>query len=100
MNKNTNKLEKNAIILLFIIIIAIGSYFNSDKESQIDNITNNKISSEISDISEYNGETYTLINNNVPKFSTEDMNLKDDYYSSIKNGKVRNGNGENQLEKS
>lgn len=98
MNKNTNKLEKNAIILLFIIIIAIGSYFNSNKESQIDNITNNnKISHEIS---EYNGETYALINNNVPQFSTEDMNLKDDYYSSIKNGKVRNGNGENQLEKS
>ena len=32
MKKNTNKLEKIVIILLFIIIIAIGAYFNNGEE--------------------------------------------------------------------
>ena len=98
MNKNINKLEKVAIILLFIII-AVGSYFN--KENQIENTsTNNKTFYEISDIPEYSGEIYTQINNNIPNFNTEDIKLEEDYYSILENGKVRNGNYKNQLGKS
>ena len=41
MNKNTNKLEKIVIILLFFIIIAIGSYFNLGTENEIGNTENN-----------------------------------------------------------
>ena len=101
MNKNTNKLEKIVIILLFIIIIAIGKYFNIGEENQTGNIVEyNKISYEISDIPEYSGETYVEINNNTPKFTNDDMNLEDDYYSELENGKARNGNGKNLLEKS
>lgn len=37
MNKNTNKLEKIIIILLFSIIIAIGAYFNIGEENQTGN---------------------------------------------------------------
>ena len=49
MNKNTNKLEKIIIILLFSIIIAIGAYFNIGEENQTGNIVeSNKISYEIS----------------------------------------------------
>lgn len=101
MKKNTNKLEKIVIILLFFIIIAIGSYFNLGTENEIGNTVNNdKISYEISNIPEFNGQTYVKINNNNPNFTTEDMNLEEDYYSTLKNGKVRNGNGEDLLEKS
>lgn len=95
MNKNTNKLEKIVIILLFIIIIAIGAYFNIGEENQTGNIVEyNKISYEISNIPEYSGEIYVEINNNIPKFTNDDMNLEEDYYTELENGKVRNGNGE------
>ena len=64
MNKNTNKLEKIVIILLFIIIIAIGAYFNIGEENQTgNNVEYNKISYEISNIPEYSGEIYVDINN-------------------------------------
>lgn len=95
MNKNTNKLEKIIIILLFSIIIAIGAYFNIGEENQTgNNVEYNKISYEISDIPEYSGEIYVEINNNIPKFTNDDMNLEEDYYTELKNGKVRNGNSE------
>lgn len=95
MNKNTNKLEKIIIILLFSIIIAIGAYFNIGEENQTgNNVEYKKISYEISDIPEYSGEIYVEINNNIPKFTNDDMNLEEDYYTELKNGKVRNGNGE------
>ena len=98
---NKNKLEKIIIILLFFIIIAIGSYFNIGTEKEIDNTeNNNKISYEISNIPEFNGQAYVEINNNIPEFTTEDMNLEEDYYSDLKSGKVRNGNGEDLLGKS
>ena len=100
MNKNANKLERIVIILIFIIIASISSYFNFNEENQTSNISNsNKISYEISNIPEYNGKVYIQINNNVPKFSTEDMNIEEDYYSILENGKVRDGNGKNQLGK-
>lgn len=101
MNKNTNKLEKIIIILLFFIIIAISSYFNLETENEIGNtVNNNKISYEISNIPEFNGQAYIEINNNNPNFTTEDINLEEDYYSTLKNGKVRNDNGEDLLGKS
>ena len=95
MNKNTNKLEKIIIILLFSIIIAIWAYFNIGEENKTgNNVEYNKISYEISDIPKYSGEIYVEINNNIPKFTNYDMNLEEDYYTELKNGKVRNGNGE------
>ena len=101
MNKNTSRLKQIAIILLYIIIIAVGMYFNIGEENYTGNIVeNNKISYEISNIPEYIGEAYVEVNNNVPKFTTEDMNIEENYYSTLKNGKVRNGNGKNLLGKS
>ena len=98
MNKNTNKLEKIIIILLFSIIIAIGAYFNIGEENQTGNIVeSNKISYEISNIPEYSGEIYVEINNNIPEFTNDDMNLEEDYYTELENGKVRNGNCKNLL---
>lgn len=101
MNKNTSKLKQIAIILLYIIIIAVGMYFNIGEENQTGNIVeNNKISYEISNVPEYNGQAYVEINNNNPNFTTEEMDLEEDYYSTLKDGKVRNGNDKNLLGKS
>lgn len=96
MNKNTSKLKQIAIILLYSVIIAIGIYFNFGKENLTGNIIeNNKISYDTSNIPEYSGEIYIEINNNMPEFTSEDMNIKEDYYSNLENGKVRNGNDKN-----
>lgn len=95
MNKKTNKLTKVIITLLVIIVSVIGlSYY-----SQNENIEN-KISYEISNIPEYNGEIYIEINNNIPEFTNEDFNIVEDYYSKLEKGRVRNGNAKNKLEKS
>lgn len=95
MNKKTNKLAKVIITLLVIIVSVIGlSYF-----SQNENIEN-KISYEISNIPEYNGEIYIEINNNIPEFTNEDFNIVEDYYSKLEKGRVRNGNDKNKLGKS
>ena len=92
---NKNKLEKIGIVIFAIVILVvmiIGIKENSKSENIINEIENNKISYEIDNIPEYSGEIYVLINNNIPKFSLEDLNIEEDYYSSLENEKVRNGN--------
>ena len=96
MNKNTSKLKQIAIILLFIITIAIGGYFNNEEENQTGNIVeNNKISYDISNIPEYSGEIFIEINNNVPQFTAQDISIQKDYYTDLENGRVRKGNDKN-----
>ena len=87
--------------MLYIIIIAICAYFNIGEEKQTSNNTeNNKISYEITNIPEFKGQAYVEINNNNPNFTAKDMKIEEDYYSTLKNGKVRNGDGKNLLGKS
>lgn len=82
MDKNTNKLKQIVSILLCAVIIAVGAYFNVGEEiSTGDNIENNKSYYYISNIPEYSGEIYIEINNNIPEFTEEDMNIQEDYYS-------------------
>ncbi len=90
MNKKTNKLAKVIITLLVIIVSVIGLSYYSQNEN-----LENKISYEISNIPQYNGEIYIEINNNIPEFSNKDFNIEEDYYSELQNGKVRNGNDKN-----
>ena len=92
---NKNKLEKIGIVILTIVILIvmfIGIKENSKNEDIVNEIENNKISYEIDNIPDYSGEIYVLINNDIPKFSLEDLNIEEDYYSSLENEKVRNGN--------
>lgn len=100
MKKNIKKIEKLVITVLFVVIIFVGSYFNSNGKNQTENTTSNEVSYEISNIPEYSGEIYIEINNNIPKFTDEDMNLEKDYYSNLENKRIRNGNDKNKLEKS
>ena len=53
-------------------------------------VVDNQISYEISNIPEYSGDIYVLINNNKAKFSDNDMQI-DEYYSNLEDGRVRNG---------
>lgn len=88
---NKNKLEKIAIVLFFVIIVFAGLYIKTAQENEI---TNNQISYEISNIPEYSEDISVLINNNIPNFTDEDMNI-DEYYSILKDGRVRNGYDKN-----
>lgn len=90
-----NKLEKVGILVLFIIIIFAGLYIKTEKENKQENvIADNQISYEISNIPEYSGDIYVLINNNEPKFSENDIQI-DECYSNLENGRVRNGYDKN-----
>lgn len=100
MKKNIKKIEKLVITVLFVVIIFVGSYFSSNGKNQTENTISNEVSYEISNIPEYSGEIYIEINNNIPKFTDEDMNLEKDYYSNLENKRIRNGNDKNKLEKS
>ena len=70
----------------------IGINESSKNENVVNKIENNKISYEIDNIPDYSGEIYVLINNDIPEFSLEDLNIEEDYYSNLKDEKVRNGN--------
>ena len=86
-----DKLEKAGILVLFIIIIFAGLYIKTKKENKQENVVvDNQISYEISNIPEYSGDIYVLINNNKAKFSENDMQI-DEYYSNLEDGRVRNG---------
>ena len=90
-----NKLEKVGILVLFIIIIFVGLDIKTKKENKQENvIADNQISYKISNIPEYSGDIYVLINNNEPKFFEYDMQI-DEYYSNLENGRVRNGYDKN-----
>ena len=90
MNKKTKQLTKIIISLILIIFsIIVSSYYSKNEHLE------NKISYEISNIPEYNGEIYVEINQNIPKFNDEDFNIQEDYYSILQNGRVRNGNDKN-----
>ena len=51
-----DKLEKIGILILFTIIIFVGLYIKTAKENkQVNEVTNNQIAYEISNIPEYSG---------------------------------------------
>lgn len=97
MKKRTKEIEKIVMAVIFSAIVVIGTYLNVNEENKEES---NKISYEISDIPTYSGKIYVEINNNIPKFSNEDMSIEKDYYSNLKSGKVRNSYDKNKLEKS
>ena len=91
-----DKLEKIVALLIFIIIFATSIYFSLEKEKIEENTINNiQISYEITDIPKYSGDIYVTINNNIPRFSEEDMKTTEDYYSNLEDGRVRNCDDKN-----
>ena len=92
---NKYKFKKIVIVIFAIvtyIVTFIGINENNKNENIVNEIENNKTSYRIDNIPEYSGEIYVLINNNIPNFSLEDLNIEEDYYSDLENEKVRNGN--------
>lgn len=96
MKKNISKIMQIVIMILFIAIIAIVVSLKADNEKTVDNIIkNDEVFYEISNIPEYSGKIFIKVNNNIPNFTIEDINIEEDYYSNLENGRVRNGNDKN-----
>jgi len=94
-SKDMSILEKIGILLVFIVIIFIGIYVGYENEKiPISREVIPEISYELSNIPEYKGKAYIVINENNPKFSEEDTKI-DEYYSNIENERVRNGYDKN-----
>lgn len=94
--KNIKKIKEVLVIVVFIILIVVLTYFycvsdenTKNEENSISNVTNTStITYDIGNIPAYNGNIYIEINGNVPKFTEEDMNIKEPYYSNLVNNRV------------
>lgn len=73
---NKNKTIEIIVGLLSLIIISIIGYFNPNFQEIINNRENaqiqNTISYNLSDIPEYEGKPYVVINNNIPYFNEDE----------------------------
>ena len=74
-----NKLNKTIISVLIIILISISEYFSlyileitKPTNAQQVNQTEQTLSFDISNIPEYEGNPYVIINNNIPNFNEND----------------------------
>lgn len=100
MSKRKKKINKIILMLVFSVFVAIASYFNVDnKDTVVINETDNYVYYELSNIPEYSGKMYVEINNNIPNFTNEDTNITKDYYSTLKDGRVRYGNDKDKFYK-
>lgn len=88
MSRSRSKanIKRLLILIAFIIVLGISGYLpntlsNSNTVSSI-----NVIQTSISDIPEYQGNPYVIINNNIPTFSEKDYNTESfETYSDLDN---------------
>lgn len=95
MNSKNNKKAKAILgIVFFAILIVLSVCFQNNfdennEQNSISNVTNiPETIYDISNIPEYNGNIYIEINNNVPKFTEEDINITEPYYSDLVDNRV------------
>lgn len=72
------KIKKYTVALLPLLILFIIEYFNIDINNIIDNTTasSETIITDISEIKNYSGKSYVIVNDNMPYFKEEDINTK------------------------
>ena len=74
---NKNNLKKVIIELLLIILILVIGYFNPNyKENIINQQTESTVTYNLSDIPEYEGNPYVILNNNIPYFDEDEFSTE------------------------
>lgn len=70
------KIKKYTVALLPLLILFIIEYFNIDINNIIDNTTasSETIITDISEIKNYSGKSYVIVNDNMPYFKEEEIN--------------------------
>ena len=83
MSRKSNKRVTQAVIgLICVGIVSVTGYYGINEQEYANNSRNNQIenikevSFNLEDIPDYNGETYVVINNNIPNFSESDYTTK------------------------
>lgn len=74
MGKKRSKKKPTLVGIILIIVIGLGSYYKEDIEASLNKVKkiDEVISYNITEIPEYNGEPYVVINNNEPFFEESD----------------------------
>ena len=79
MKKKTEKQMNHFLAIIIAIVVVIATYFNIDVEQYLINSgiiephnVSQILSFDMSELPEFSGEPYVLINNNVPNFPIED----------------------------
>lgn len=74
MSKKRSKKQPTIVGIILIIVIGLGSYYKEDIEANLnkEKKLDREIPYNITEIPEYNGEPYVVINNNEPFFEESD----------------------------
>ena len=89
MNKRNIKRTKIVLSIIFcIILLLILNFIKWDFDENIENkefteTNTTTVIYDISNIPEYSGNIYVEIDGNIPKFTEDDMNIEDSYYSEL-----------------
>lgn len=89
MNKRNIKRTKIVLSIIFCIVLLL--ILNFTRWNFDENIENKEFTEtntptviyDISNIPEYSGNIYVEINGNIPKFTEDDMNIENSYYSEL-----------------
>ena len=73
---------KKIITLISVIIISLFTYYKTDIQKFIVDVTNYK-SYNLNEIKDYTGESYVVINNNEPNFNISEYSESFESYSSL-----------------
>ena len=85
-NRSKTSLKRLFILIVFVIVIGISGYLPNTLSSSNTVSSTNVIKTSISDIPEYRGDSYVIINNNIPTFNEQDYNLEAfERYSDLDN---------------
>ena len=85
-NRSKTSLKRLLILIVFAIVIGIAGYLPNTLSSSNTVSSTNVIKTSVSDIPEYQGNPYVIINDNIPTFSKKDYNSEAfETYSDLDN---------------
>lgn len=85
-NRGKTSIKRLLILIVFAIVIGISGYLPNTLSSSNNVSSTNVIKTSISDIPEYQGEPYVIINDNIPTFNKKDYNSEAfETYSDLDN---------------
>ena len=75
--KSSKNFERKVIYIIILLLFSIITYYFTNNQTHNNSIRNEilQTSSDLSDIPEYSGTPYIIINNNEPLFTKEDENI-------------------------
>lgn len=77
-------ITKVLVFLVVVLLLSALGYFNEELIPNFGSTDSNNVILTINDIPKYSGEPYVYINNNVPRFTQSDLEMKEiEFYSEL-----------------